>query len=135
VPLESVTVWPVEIAVALMMMSAALVPTVRPVTITFPELSRNSALAAVPVAEAVAVNGVPDTVKTPLLTVPGVVPSVNDARTPVEPERADVPITSVPAVAVPVEDAIVLPATKSATNCIRFDLRAVEYVTAILSFL
>ena len=116
-------------------MSAALVPTVRPVTITLPELSRNSAFAAVPVAEAVDVNGVPDTVKTPLDTVPGVVPSVKVANTPVEPERADVPITRDPAVAVPVEDATVLPATKSATSCIRFDLSAVEYVTAIFSFL
>ena len=109
-----------------MMISADDVPTVRPETITLPALSLNSAFAAVPVAEAVAVKGVPDTVKTPLETVPGVEPSVNVAKTPVAPESADVPITSVPAVAEPVDAANVLPAIKSATICIRFDFNVVE---------
>lgn len=121
-----VTVWPVEIAVALMMISAELVPTVRPETITLPELSRNSAFAAVPVPEAVAVSGVPEIVRTPLETVPGVVPSVKVARTPVAPDKAEVPMTSEPAVAEPVEEAKVLPATRSATICIRLDLRVDE---------
>lgn len=131
-PLESVTVWPEEIAVELIVMSEPLVPTVKSETITLPALSRNSALAAVPVPEAVAVKGVPESVNTPLDTVPGVALSVNDARTPVAPESAEVPTTSVPAVADPVDEANVLPATRSATNCIRFDFSVVEYVTAIL---
>ena len=102
-----------------MMMSVPLVPTVRPETITVPALLRISAKAAVPVPEAVAVKGVPEIVKTAPATVPGVAESVNVHRTPVAPDSADVPITIVPAVAEPVDDAAVLLAIKSATNCIR----------------
>lgn len=118
-PLVSDTVWPVDTAVALMMMSALLVPTVRPETITVPALLRISAKAAVPVPEAVAVNGVPEIVRTAPATVPGVDDSVKLANTPVAPDNDDVPITSVPAEAAPVDDAATFDAIKSATNCIR----------------
>ena len=121
-PLVSDTVWPVDTAVALMMMSAPLVPTVRPETITVPALLRISASAAVPVPDAVAVNGVPEMVRTEPATVPGVDDSVKLANTPVAPESADVPITSVPAEAVPVDEAATFDAIKSATNCIRLVL-------------
>jgi hypothetical protein len=107
-------------------MSDPEVPTVKPDTITLPELSRSSAFAAVPVAEAVADKGTPERVKTPLETVPGVALNVTVAKTPVAPDKAEVPITSEPAVAEPVEDAAVLLAIKSATNCMRLFLRVVE---------
>jgi len=116
------TVCPVEIAVALIVMSVPEVPTVRPLTITVPALLRNSARAAVPVALAVAESGVPDNVNTDPETIPGVALSVIVANTPVAPESALVPMTSDPAVAAPVEEAAVLDAIKSATNCIRLVL-------------
>ena len=100
-------------------MSVADVPTVKAETITVPALFLISANAAVPVPVAVEVNGVPEMVRTAPATVPGVVESVKLANTPVAPESADVPITSVPAVAVPVEAAATFVAIKSATNCIR----------------
>lgn len=131
VPLDNVTDWPDEIAVALIIISVPLVPTVKPETITLPALSRNSALAAVPVPLAVDVKGVPEIVNTPLDTVPGVVPSVNVTSKPVAPESADVPITNEPADAVPLEAVCVLPATKSATSCIRLFFNVDEYTTDI----
>jgi hypothetical protein len=45
-----------------------------------------------------------------------------------------VPTTIEPAEAVPVDDAAVLLAIKSATNCIRFVFRVELYVTAILIY-
>ena len=110
VPLVSVTVWPEEIEVELIVMSVPEVPTVRPDTITVPELSRSSALAAVPVAEADAVTPEAFSVSTPPETVPGVELSGKVASTPVAPESADVPMMRLPAVAEPVEAAAVLPA-------------------------
>ena len=125
-PEFTVTVWPDVMLVDEMMMSVPLDPTVRPETMTPPELFRNSARAAVPVAVAVAERGVPDRVSTPLVTVPVDALSVMVASTPVAPESALVPITREPATAVPVEAAAVLPETRSATSCIRFDLRVEE---------
>lgn len=101
VPLVTCTDCPDVIEVEEMMMSVPVVPTVRPDTMTVPALLRISARAAVPVPEAVAVSGVPDSVSVEPDTVAGVVESVMVARTPVAPDSADVPITSVPA-AVPV---------------------------------
>jgi hypothetical protein len=120
-----------EIEVELIMMSVPDVPTVKPDTIVVPALLRNSARAAVPVPLAVALNGTPERVRTPLETVPGVAERVTDARTPVAPESADVPITSVPAKAVPVEAAAVFDAIRSATSCIRLLFKVVVYTTAI----
>ena len=105
-----------------MIISVPLVPTVKPDTMTVPALLRNSANAAVPVADAVADNGTPESVNTEPDTVPGVALSVIVARTPVAPDKADVPMTSEPAVAVPVEAAAVLVAIRSATNYIRLVL-------------
>jgi len=122
VPEETVTVPPDVIVVVPRTMSVPDVPTVRPVTMGVPALLRSSAAAAVPDAEAVALNGVPDSVRTAPDTVPGVVPSVMVARTvPI----ADVPMTSEPAEAVPVEAAATLDAIRSATNCIRLVLSVV----------
>jgi hypothetical protein len=121
-----VTVPPDVIEVVPRIISVADVPTVRPETIVVPELLRNSALAAVPVADALADKGVPDSVRTPLDTVPGVVLREMVTRTPVAPLRDEVPITRLPAVAVPVEDATVSPAIRSATNCIRSLFSVVE---------
>jgi hypothetical protein len=97
VPLVTCTVCPEVTDVLEMMMSVPDVPTVRPLTITVPALSLNSAFAAVPVADAVVESGTPEIVSTSPDTVAGVVESVIVARTPVAPERADVPITSDPA--------------------------------------
>ena len=102
VPLVKVTVWPDVIDTLLRMISVALVPTVRPETITVPALFRISARAAVPVADAVAESGTPEMVRMVLDTiVAGVALSVIVARTPVAPDSAEVPMTNVPADAVP----------------------------------
>ena len=108
------------------MISEADVPTVRPDTMTVPPLVLSSALAAVPDADAATDNGVPLSVNTEPETVPGVVPRAMVARTPVAPDKPDVPITIEPAVADPVDAACVLPAIKSATSCIRLVLSVEE---------
>jgi hypothetical protein len=79
--------------------------TVRPETITVPALLRSSALAAVPVAAAVADTPEALIVKVSPETEPGVVLRGSVARTPVDPDRADVPITREPA-AVPVVEIV-----------------------------
>lgn len=121
VPEVTCTVCPEVMAVEDTMMSVPEVPTVRPETITVPALLRSSASAAVPVAEAVAESGVPESVRTLPDTVAGVVLSVIVANTPVAPDRALVPITSVPA-AVPVVEIVgALPVPKAfTTRFIRF---------------
>jgi hypothetical protein len=59
-------------------------------------------------------------------TVPVAELRVKVTRTPVAPDSAEVPMTSEPAEAVPVEAAAVLLDTRSATSCIRLFLRVVE---------
>lgn len=105
VPDVTCTVCPEVIDTDEIMMSVPEVPTVRPETITVPALFRSSASAAVPVAEAVADNGTPEIVSTLPDTVAGVVLRVIVANTPVAPDSALVPMTSVPA-AVPVTEIV-----------------------------
>jgi hypothetical protein len=132
VPEVTCTDWPEVIEVLEMITSVPEVPTVRPDTMAVPAEFRNSAKAAVPVADAVAESGVPLRVKTLPDTVAGVVLKVNVASTPVAPERAEVPITIVPA-AVPVVDmvgAVAVPRSFT-TRLSRLVLSALLYVTGI----
>ena len=76
VPEVTCTVWPVDTAVALIVMSVPLVPTVKPLTTVVPPLVRSSASAAVPVPVAVAESGVPARVRTPLAGVLNAPPAV-----------------------------------------------------------
>jgi hypothetical protein len=95
VPAVHSTVWPDVIEVdGLIIMSVPEVPTVRPVTISVPELFLNRAIAAVPVLPAVAVLVKPENDKTSLLIVPHGSLQVNVASTD---EYPDVHISSVPA--------------------------------------
>jgi hypothetical protein len=126
VPEEQVTVRPEVIDVEPMMMSVPEVPTVRPETMAVPELFRSSAKAAVPVADAVALKGVPESVNTLPDTVPAVALRVKVAKTPVAPLRLAVPTTSEPATADPVEAAAVLPLIRSATSCMRLVFSVAE---------
>tara|TARA_R110000868_G_scaffold115530_2_gene308435 strand:- start:753 stop:1082 length:330 start_codon:yes stop_codon:yes gene_type:complete len=105
VPAVQVTVCPDDIATEPMMTFVPDVPTVRPVTIAVPPVLRNSARAAVPVADAATDSGTPDNVRTPPDTVPAVADSAIVARTPVAPDNADVPMTRDPAAAEPVDAA------------------------------
>ena len=95
VPELIVTVTPEVNVVVPTVMSVPLVPTVRPETMVLPALSRNSASAAVPEFEIVA-EGVPFRVMTPEATEKLGFCSVMVASTPVEPDKAEVPITSSP---------------------------------------
>jgi hypothetical protein len=108
------------------LISAPLVATERPDTIVVPELSRSSAFDAVPDADAVPLNGVPEIVKTAPETVAAGADRVMVANTPVAPDSVLSPITSDPAVALPVEDAAVFPDTRSATSCIRLVFKVDE---------
>lgn len=75
VPEVTCTVWPEVIEVEEMITLVPEVPTVRPPTMTVPALFRSSASAAVPVADAVALRGVPEMVSVSPETVAGVVDS------------------------------------------------------------
>jgi hypothetical protein len=100
-PEVSWTVWPDVIDVVEMMMSVAEVPTVKPETITVPALLRSSARAAVPVAEAVTEIGTPEIVSVVPEATAGGFGRAIVARTPVAPDKADVPMTSDPALPAP----------------------------------
>jgi hypothetical protein len=103
-----------------MVISVPLVPTVNPETTTVPALLRISALAAVPVAEAVPETPDGLSVRTsPEIVAAGLL-SVSEQRTPVDPERADVPITRVPADPEPDAAVIVLLLIVSLTVVRRF---------------
>src|SRR5215213_10638257 len=100
-------------------MSEADVPTVRLPTITVPALLRISPLAAVPEAEAVADRGTPASGKTSPETVLAGLGSVIVARTPVAPDKADVPMTRVPAEPAPVAAANTFESMSALTTSMR----------------
>ena len=80
------------------------VPTVSPEAIVVPLLSLSSARAAVPELLAVTLNGVPSSVATLLAMEKLGFCNVNVARTPVAPDREDVPMTSRPKLGPPSTD-------------------------------
>jgi hypothetical protein len=82
--------------VELIIISVPEVPTVRPDIIVLPPLSLNSAKAAVPVADAVADKGTPSSVATLDAMENDGFCNVIVTRTPVAPDRDDVPITNNP---------------------------------------
>jgi hypothetical protein len=107
---------PVENAVVLTVMFVPEVPTVRPETMVFPALSRNSASAAVPLADGVAVRGTPSMVATLEAMLTEGFGRVTVASTPVAPDKLAVPMTSWPKPAPPSTDWPETAAVKVAAN-------------------